>query len=399
MKKFFTNISSNLLSTILAVTVPLIAIPILTTNMGLDAYGQYIALLALSALLVTLTDFGFAMYLAKSVSETREDMESISQYVSVFLIVKTVVGLIVGGFILFLLEQNIILTSLMAMLTLINALNIFPILNGTEDYKFLAKVSIFSRGLFLMLLLVFSYQNISIEKVIFFQILSVILRNILLFYFLFYIKKIPLVKVSFVTIIDTLKGAFSFYFARLFVNIYNQSSTYFVSLLLISELVAVYSIALQLYRAGQMLIGSVSRVLFTNLVYTKDFALLKKTTFIALFMNVVFSPIVIWFGQDILSLIFDFEIKLLHMLSMALYVSLNFVIISSFWGYPALSAIGRERYAHFGIFYSSLSYYLLFFLFMFFDMLDIYGAVFCVILADFTGMVLRIYFARKFKIL
>ena len=126
--------------------------------------------------------------------------------------------------------------------------------------------------------------------------------------------------------------------------------------------------------------------------------LLKKITIVVLFINIISFPIVFWFGKDILSIIFDFETTLLHKLSVVLYISLNFVTISSFWGYPALSAIGRERYAHLGIFYSSFSYYFLFFVFLFIDALGIYETIICVVFADFIAMVLRLYFANKFKL-
>lgn len=398
MNKVLVNMSSNILSTLLGVLAPLIAIPILTSNMGMAMYGQYITMIALSALLVVVTDLGLAMYLAKRVSESRNDLVAVSKYVSTFILVKVIAGGLVAFIIMYWLDQSALLTSLLAVLTLMNALNISPILNGTEDYKFIAKATVLSKGGFLLLIIGSSYQEISIEKAIFFQILSVVLLNFLLFNFLFCKKKIFLVKLSLTQVFMILKAAFFYYFARLFVNIYNQSSTYFVSLFLASELVAVYSIAMQLYKAGQVLIGSIARVLFTNLVHTKDFTLLKKSTLVVLFINFISLPIVFWIGEDILSLIFDFNTTLLHELSIVLYISLNFVTISSFWGYPALSAIGQEKYAHLGIFCSSFSYYLLFSILISFDALGIYETIVCVVFADFVAMILRCYFANKFKL-
>ena len=398
MNKFLVNMFSNVFSTLFGVLAPLIAIPILTLNMGMSMYGQYISMIALSALLVVVTDLGLAMYLAKRVSEKRQDIVAVSEYVSTFILVKVIAGLLVAFIIIYWVEQSTLLTSLLAVLTFLNALNISPILNGTEDYKFIAKATVLSKGLFLIFILGVSNQEISMEQAVFFQMLCAVLLNSLLFYFLFCKKNVFLVKLLPSRVFAILKAAFSFYFARLFVNIYNQSSTYFVSLFLANELVAVYSIAMQLYKAGQVLIGSIAKVLFTDLVHTKNFMLLKKITIVVLFINIISFPIVFWFGKDILSIIFDFETTLLHKLSVVLYISLNFVTISSFWGYPALSAIGRERYAHLGIFYSSFSYYFLFFVFLFIDALGIYETIICVVFADFIAMVLRLYFANKFKL-
>jgi O-antigen/teichoic acid export membrane protein len=190
-----------------------------------------------------------------------------------------------------------------------------------------------------------------------------------------------------------------FYGAKLFVNLYQQSSTYLVSFLLSAELVAIYSIAIQLYKVGQEVIGAVARVLYTSTVNTKDFLLIKRLTIRSFLIHLAVLPVVFFYGAQILSLIFSFDVILLTELSVIFYLSLLSVIVSAYWGYPALSAIGKENYAHLGILTSSIVYFIALGLLMFFDLSTIYLLIGCIVLADFSGMLLRLFFARKFKLL
>ena len=398
-KTVISNIFSNISATLINILVPLIIIPILISNLGINDYGHYVALIAKTALFIVLAELGLGMYLAKEISVNRDDIVEVSSLFWVFLLIKLAAFfLVLAVFLLFSVQSGIVELLLLALIFL-NLINISPILMGLEKYKFLTKVQVFTKALLVVLVLMVDFSSFGLEKALFLQVVVTGLTSFLLFIYFIINNKLDKIIFSLKKIKIVLKGSLPFYGAKLFVNLYQQSSTYLVSFLLSAELVAIYSIAIQLYKVGQAVIGAVARVLYTSTVNTKDFLFIKRLTIRSFLIHLAVLPVVLFYGEQILSLLFYFDVKLLTELSVIFYLSLLSVIVSSYWGYPALSAIGKENYAHLGILTSSIVYFIALGLLMFFDLSTIYLLIGCIVLADFSGMLVRLFFARKFKLL
>ena len=394
-----SNIFNNIFATLINIVAPLISIPILTAGLGMEEYGLYVTLIAQLALFVVLTELGFGMYLAKEISVNRNNINEVSSLFWVFITSKFVSFLLMS--LVFFITSNLPFFQriLACFLIFFYLLDISPILMGLEKYKFLSKLQVFSKAIMVSLVLLLDFSDNGIEKAISVQVVVVALGSCIMAIFFFKTNKVIRKRPSLNKYKAVFQGSLPFYGAKIFVNIYQQSSTYFVSLLLLPELVAVYSIALQIYKVGQSFIGAVSRVLYTSTTHTKNFKLLKKITLGSVAIHLLLFPIVVIFGKNILSFIFEFDIENLYFLCQGLYLSLFFVIFSSYWGYPALSAIGKENYAHIGIFVSSMAYFLALTLVVVLNLESIYFLVGCILFSDLVGMVLRLYFARKFKLL
>jgi O-antigen/teichoic acid export membrane protein len=365
----------------------------------MNDYGQYVALIAKTVLFIVLAELGLGMYLAKEISVNRDDIVEVSSLFWGFLLIKLAAFfLVLAVFLLFSVQSGIVELLLLALIFL-NLINISPILMGLEKYKFLTKVQVFTKALLVVLVLMVDFSSFGLEKALFLQVVVTGLTSFLLFIYFIINNKLDKIIFSLKKIKIVLKGSLPFYGAKLFVNLYQQSSTYLVSFLLSAELVAIYSIAIQLYKVGQEVIGAVARVLYTSTVNTKDFLLIKRLTIRSFLIHLAVLPVVFFYGAQILSLIFSFDVILLTELSVIFYLSLLSVIVSAYWGYPALSAIGKENYAHLGILTSSIVYFIALGLLIFFDLSTIYLLIGCIVLADFSGMLVRLFFARKFKLL
>lgn len=108
-------------------------------------------------------------------------------------------------------------------------------------------------------------------------------------------------------------------------------------------------------------------------------------------------PIVFYFTDNILKLVFEFNVEELAELIFYFYIILGFVIISSFWGYPALSAINKDRFAHLSVAFTFLIYCCIFGFLLAIDMFSLYTAVLCVAISEIFGMLLRLYYIFKFR--
>lgn len=398
-KRVISNIFSNISATLINIVVPLITIPMLTSGLGMNEYGLYVALMAKTALFIVFAELGFGMYLGKQISVNRNDIAEVSSLFWIFLVTKLVVFVLVLAILIIFSDQFRVIESLLCTLIFLQLINVTPILTGLEKYKLLTKVQIFTKALMVVLVLIVNFSSFGLEKALAIQVVIAALTSFSLLIYFLKTNKLGKVSFSFTRLKAVLMGSLPFYGAKLFVNLYQKSSTYFVSFALSAELVAVYSIALQLYKVGQSVIGAVARVLYTSTVKTKDFALIKKLTIRSYLIHLAIFPIVFFYGNQILSQIFSFDVKELVDLSVILYLSLLSCIISSYWGYPALSAIGKENYAHLGILVASVVYFVAFGFLMFFEINSIYLMIGCIVLSDFMGMLVRLFFARKFKLL
>jgi PST family polysaccharide transporter len=399
--KIYKDIFANILTLTINIIVPLALIPILTGALGLQGYGNYMAMLGLVALCVVLSDLGFDMFLSKEVSIQRSDLKQVSKFLTTFIIIKVALSLFFL-LVLYLLLPNIIDVNKYALLfslwLLYINLSIKPsaFYNGLEKYTLLSKVDISGKLILITLIFSIDFSNSGLIKAIVIQIISTTFINCFLLYFLFKTSKLQFTSVSIKDIIKTIKSSFGFYSARLFLNIYNQSSTYLVSLVLISELVAAYAIGIQLYKVGQSLIGAISRVLYTRTVKNKNLKLVLKVTIIVLLFQFLGFPIVYYWGEELINLVLNINSLEIAQVANIFYISLMFVTVASFWGYPVMVAIEREKYAHYGVFFGSIAYFIMFVVCYLFIEFNLFYAVLCILIADICSCMLRIYFSKKF---
>ena len=392
------NIYNNIFAQLVRVLIPLIVVPLLTSGLGLSEYGEYVSLVAKAALYVVFLELGFEMYLGKQASLKRDDYDQISSFFWLFLVTKLFAFCIALGIFVFTSKQFGNLEKIVACLIFFQTLNINSILTGLENYKFLTKVQLVTKILLVLLILMVDFSQFGTEKALLIQVFCSAVTAFLCYVYFVINNRLKRPNLNFQNFNTILRGSLPFYGARLLVNIYQQSSTYFVSFVLASDLVAIYSIAIQIYRVGQSMIGAVGKVLYTSTVKTKDFLFLKRITLKTFLVHLSLFPIVLFYGEDILSLLFSFSVRELTGLSTILYFSLLSVIISSYWGYPALAAVDKENYAHLSIFIASVIYFAGLLFLVIYNLTTVYLLIFCIVLSDFCGMLFRIILVLKFKI-
>ena len=378
---------------------PLIILTILTSKLGISFYGQYAIILSLFFIFVVIGDLGLSMEMPKRISKNRLNLEEVSKYATFYLLTKIAISLALIFILFFLLETSLILKIIILLCLILKNVDPEVLFMGLEEYGFIAKVSFISKILHILLLLIMDFSNNGLEKVFLVQLFIFFITNVMFYYYLFYKIKLRFKFMPTNTASEIMRSSLEFYFARFFPNLYMQGSTYALSYSLPIDLIAIYAIALDFYKVGHTVIGSIGRVLYTNLSSTQDFVLLKKVTFVTLLTHFFLVPVVYFIGGHVLSVLFDFDIEMLFQLSLLFYVSLVFVIINCFWGYPVFSAIGKDRIGHICLISMAVTYFTLLYLLIVISDLTIYSAVLCIVAADFVGTVIRLIFAIDNRIL
>ncbi|HIF9248510.1 TPA: oligosaccharide flippase family protein [Photobacterium damselae] len=388
------NIISNIFSTLLSVIAPIIIIPILISNLSVELYGKYVALISMVALVNVFADLGLGMYIPKEISANSKDINYISELTSNFLIIKTIIFLLsfviigntVEGF------NSVIIVGVYCYF---NSLDLTPILNGLEEYKVTAFFQLVIKMINIIMVLSFDFREFGVEKAFIIQMVSSILLFILQYIFICRFNKVTFIVPKAKNLYLLVNNSKGFFFSRLLVNLYQRASVYLASFFLNLEQVALFSIGLQLYQVGQSVIGAISRVLFTATMKSKSIDHIINKTKLVFMVYILFFPIVVIFGEDILKFIFDNNMEQLHMISIIFYISLFPLSVSSFWGYPALTPYGYQKEAHYGILISSLSYYASMLIFVTSNNVTLYTFVICIVFADIVGMISRLYYVNK----
>lgn len=387
------NTLYSLLSNLVNIAFPLLIVPMLIDSFGLAGYGYFSTILSNAIILSLLLDLGYTQgmpkYILNHTLSVRESMLLIMvSKLPLFIIFSFFVSLLYSE------EKSKYIIYIGMSLTF----SLEPIMYGLERYRIILLFQIFSKTIYCALVIAAYKYNRDISLILLSYGFSYIVINFLYLFNLwpnifFGERGRRLCKETYLFIIrDCLK----FHFSKLFVNIYQQSSVFFVSIFNADNATGIYALANQLYKVAQSTIGSIVKVSYTNMLKEKKIENLINMFKYTLYFYFFGLSIVVFGGKDILSAFFDSGDKL-YFPCLIFYFSLFFVILSSFFGYPYLTPIGKEKHSHLGLVISSLTYFLLFSMAFFINTTDIVTFALLIFCADLSGAVYRTYYSIKYR--
>lgn len=249
------NIMYNVFSTLLSVISPMIVIPVLSNQLGINAYGEYVAIVSLCGVFSALSDMGLGMYLPKEIAINRRDSKRLVELFSLFFVVRLLCTIPFLLCSLLLIKGSAYLHLLVWVYLILQSVSLTLIFTGLERFKFLSIADLFAKLLLVIVVLIMDYSSYGMEKAIGSQVFVLLLLNSLLFIELK--KDFPIIfeSVSAKRVKSLILSAKEFYSVGLLASIVTQGSTYFLSLFLSSDKVAIYSIANQIFRIGQAVVG------------------------------------------------------------------------------------------------------------------------------------------------
>ncbi len=368
---------------------------ILSTKIGLAFYGEFASIISLVGILFIFGDFGINHLFPKVVPKEINNEKKLSIFFSFFIFLRLIFSIFLFLLIFLVSPYSIFTNSILCLYLLLRMLNPDIFLKCFEENFKNFYINLFSKLILVYLFLNYDYSEDPINFSILILIISLAIQCAFSYLILFQRSKLRILFSR--DVIQLMPVASSFYFSRLLFNTYYQGSTYFVSIFLSYELVAIYSIGKDFYRGGQTIIGAVSTTFYVRLNFLKDFNLLKKYTKYILIAMLLFLLPLYFLGERILEITFDFNTLELFKFTIFIYVFSFLSVFNALWGYPFFVTIDKEREINKITLYSSISYYLLLFLIVNFNDLNIYYAASCFLIADFLGFLGRIYYLRVNK--
>nr|WP_113867716.1 oligosaccharide flippase family protein [Brenneria salicis]NMN92140.1 O-antigen/teichoic acid export membrane protein [Brenneria salicis ATCC 15712 = DSM 30166]RBP61130.1 O-antigen/teichoic acid export membrane protein [Brenneria salicis ATCC 15712 = DSM 30166]RLM28716.1 hypothetical protein BHG07_16825 [Brenneria salicis ATCC 15712 = DSM 30166] len=343
----FFNIIATIITQASSIVVGVILTPLLINRLTKDEYGLYVSGVSLSSFAFVVVDLGMAFYLIKEVSENRDNRSYVGKLLSVSYIIKAPI-LILSFFVFFLLTpHNHFISYTIPFWLFLVATSLQPnwLFQGMEALKVITIATVLSK--LVMLAIVYFYVHSSEDFYIVtysFGLSAVICMLFSIFYGK--ARGYTFSSFNYEDIKDLLRNAMGFYAPRVMVAMYTQASVFIVSRVAGTSEAAVYAVADQFYKLGQMAIAAVTQAFYPFMVFRKEVRFLLITCSAVLSVAIIACALLWgWVDQVIYWYVGDGFGSAVILVKIFMITCL-FVVPSSFLGFPLLGSVGFHKVAN-----------------------------------------------------
>lgn len=333
--------------------VPLLLLPFLTRQLGMEAFGMVAITLAAIQLAFVLTDYGFSLSATYSISTNRENTDFVNQKISAIFGAK---ALLVSLLAVALIIASQTVPSLQAYTTYIIAAFIAicaqafqPIwlFQGIERMKNITLYTVLTKVLYAILVLQLIRSPEDAVTVIYCWSAAQVIGLLASLYFMYsagYRVSWP----SLQTVRHEFVDGAQFFWSRLAVAVYTSASTLVVGSQSAAQ-AAQFAVCEQIYKAGQNVTSPINNAMFPYMAKNKDWKIFYKILFIAGITMTTGCLVLAYYATPLLTILFGDEYGTA---TPVLLIFLCTTIINYFgvtFGYSAFSALGRVEIANISV--------------------------------------------------
>lgn len=353
------NIVNLFLSNTASFLVPLLQIPYLTRILGAEEFGLFIFSYSTIAFFMILTDYGLDLYAPVAISQKKLTLDELFTNT---LFIKTLIFLFcICVLAIIYLFTNYYKTNHKALTWMIAAIffNTYSILwcfQSMEIIYLYSRITVAVKliAVAFVFILVKTSEDADIALAIIAISNAVIIA--LSFYILNNKYSIQLSHLDATKIKQIIHESFEYVASRLGVSVYATLGGVIIGVSSGNlKQVAYYSAAHQLYSAGLQTISAINTPLLPYMIRTKNYANLLKIIIGSLLLTATGSIIGIFFGKDILILVFGQEFSAAKATLNIFMITILFSVLGQQIGYPALSPLGKARAANLSVIYAGIT--------------------------------------------
>lgn len=402
------NLISNFfsLSTLQALNMilPLITLPYLVKVLGVENFGLLNFSLAIIMYFNILVSFGFELSATREISMNKNNVKKISEIFISVMIIKTIMA-IVSILILMILillfdmfSENAMLYFVTFGLVIGNV--VFPswFFQGMERMKYITYINVISKVAFTVLIFVLVKDSADYIYVPILNSLGAIFGGLYSLWLIFKLFNIRLFIPNKKIIFTQLKDSYHFFLSRVANNGSRYFATTIIGIYFGNVVVGYYSMVEKLFYSFMSLGGIVSQTIYPYMSRTRNINFFKKIFLIIIIVSIVILVPVIYFNELLLLTVFNIQSEMLSKIFIIVFSGSIFGIASALVGYPLLAAFGHIKYANNSLIYTSFIYvtYIFGAAFIF---KDIYLVSSSLVVYTLVGLIFRIYYIHKTKLL
>lgn len=412
LKKVKDGLNSSLVSNFFSLLIlqgsnylfPLLTIPYLYSNIGLEKFGLINFATAFVQYFAVFTDFGFNLSATKYISENREDKKNISLYFNSVIVTKILLFLIGLLFLLVIINlfdkfssnKYIYILSYGSVLGSVLLPTWF--FQGMEQMRYITRITIVTRILSIIPIFIFVKSDDDFILVPFFYSLGSIVSGILGLVVANskFKVSISVFEISFFNVLTTLRGSVIYFMSRISVSLYTISNTFILGIVFGNVTVGYYVAAEKLYSALQSFYYPLSNALYPYIARKKSIVEFKKIFVPIVILNIIGVIIFISYSDYFMNLIYtdipNQSIKVSQILFFVCIINVPSVLL----GYPLLGALGYTKYTNWTVVVSSIFHVIGLLVLFITSYLNIYSVAFMVLATEGLVLVLRVIGVKKY---
>lgn len=381
---------------------PLVLMPFLSRTLTPEGYGIYGTGFAVFGMLSVLADFGFSTYGPYYVSTKSQNANTRNETLGVITLAKFLITLpfaffafVVPPFIaawqpyywfFFFLGISVVLNSLL------------PVwfFQGIEKTQSIVMSTLVLRSLFVILTLVFVSSNADIWKIGLAQMAS-FLPAIFLYFFLLKRMGYQPVRPKLQQVLKLTKQAFPFFLSRSSAVIYTSLFSVLISVINGPRAMAFYSIADEMYRAGQTIGHPILQAVLPFSARKKSIKAPVVASSLIFVVILIAFVLVLLIGRPFLTWFLGPGYDEVFSLLVILLIALMFTAPSQILGYPALGALGVIKYANISVYVGGVLALVLIAVGLSFGIFTPHYVAYSVVAIEALVFTLRVFWIIKFS--
>ena len=345
---FIKNTSSLYILNIVKLLFPLLTLPYLTRVLSLDAYGMVTYVKALIAYVQLVIDFGFMLSATKNIVNACANPSKIGRIVGDTLAEKiflSIISILIYSILMWqipIMRENILFSVLYLLATVTNIFIFDFLFRGIEKMHAVAIPYVVSKTIITILTFIVVKDDSSISWIPILEGVGNLVAAVVSYGFLHHYG----IKLSFSDLpvwVKDLKESSIYFLSNFATTIFGVFTTVISGFYLQSQEIAFWGIALQLLSAAKSLYNPIANSLYPHMIRTKDIQSVKKINRIMLVLIIFGVLIVLFFSNQILSIIggekYTISADFLKYLLPAFVAS----FYSMIYGWPVLGAIDKVK--------------------------------------------------------
>jgi flippase wzx len=345
---FIKNTSSLYILNIVKLLFPLLTLPYLTRVLSLDAYGMVTYVKALIAYVQLVIDFGFMLSATKNIVNACANPSKIGRIVGDTLAEKiflSIISILIYSILMWqipIMRENILFSVLYLLATVTNIFIFDFLFRGIEKMHAVAIPYVVSKTIITILTFIVVKDDSSILWIPILEGVGNLVAAVVSYGFLHHYG----IKLSFSDLpvwVKDLKESSIYFLSNFATTIFGVFTTVISGFYLQSQEIAFWGIALQLLSAAKSLYNPIANSLYPHMIRTKDIQSVKKINRIMLVLIIFGVLIVLFFSNQILSIIggekYTISADFLKYLLPAFVAS----FYSMIYGWPVLGAIDKVK--------------------------------------------------------
>ena len=404
-KVIFANFTYLWILQFIRIIIPVVLIPVLIKNIGLEKYGIIIFSQTLVAYLMIIMNFGFEMSATKQISLNRNNNNKLSEIVSSVLTIQIIFFLIIGVFYFVVLyyvayQKTYFLLFLFSFFFCLQEI-FLPIwyFQGLEKMKFITIIDAISRLASFALIIFFVGSPDDYLLVPIFRLVGLIIAGMISMYLIFIKDEIKVIYIKSKKLFSYLRDGFTFFVSRFFNVVNERTNSLLLGTCIGMDSVAYYDFLNKVISAINLIFGTLVKVLYPSIAISKDKAKVKKILYFNLVVSLLAYVVLCVFSKSIVLIMLGNNLLELYPLFYCFGLSIPLVAIGWTLGDLLLAAFNYSKKYSVSSIIATISYLVIICNLFFFNIITLYSLIIALIARLIILDMYRFYLCRKYRLI